>query len=138
MTTKEKFDKILFDRRQFIKKIIFIWFIVIASMVFLGYVNLKIFQHKTAETIFSIIALTAWLSIPFGFILYFYLRQSIKNFFLCPKCKTDLSYCVLTTDNFYNRVDFSLPEVFPYDVTHCPNCKFDLNSEENDDQFRGE
>ena len=94
-------------------------------------------DKKVAIPLFYSIIMILVNSVFFGAAVAFFIKyrniQLLKKIIVCPECKKNLSY--LVTDPNYTKEYFSfeLPKEFPEDVTHCPFCKHDLNSEENDD-----
>ena len=129
MTTKEKFDNTLSEKKKLIKKVLLIWLSLMISMAFLTYINSAFVTDDIVNRVISIITLLVWLSCPFGFLWYIHIRQTMKKDFLCPNCKKSLSY--LVTDPNYTKKYFALelPEEFPPEIKLCPYCKFDFNIE---------
>lgn len=131
MTTKEKFDKTLLEKKKLIKTALLIWLSLMIIMVFMAYINPSFVTDGIVNRnrVISIITLLVWLSCPFGFLWYIHIRQTMKKDFVCPNCKKSLSYLV-TDPNYTNKYfALELPEEFPPEIKLCPYCKFDFNIE---------
>ena len=136
MTTKERFNAIIAKKLKKGEKFIYL---VIGLVLFLNLLGLAVSSPDEKEAIplfYSIIMILvscAFSGAAVALFMKFRNIQLLKNTIVCPECKKNLSYLV-TDPNYTNKYfALELPEEFPCDVTNCPFCKFDLNSEGQND-----